>query len=108
VECPALGSEELHIFRVSIAQLLPKIRVPHWLVIKAPPYSSLSDRRPISYLTLPNAGERFQSPFPSPGFLPLGEPDPALSLIALTQTIPDVPDQAPASYHVSVTSYAVI
>jgi hypothetical protein len=108
VECPALGSEELHIFRVSIAQLLPKIRVPHWLVIKAPPYSSLSDRRPISYLTLPNAGERFQSPFPSPGFLHLGQTDPALGVIALTRTILDIPYQAPASYHVSVMYYVVI
>jgi hypothetical protein len=95
----------------------PYVHAPHWTAPAKDQYSwSVKDQGPLpkqpewqkSATWLQDESERFQSPFPSPGFLPLGEPDPALSLIALTQTIPDVPDQAPASYHVSVTSYAVI
>jgi hypothetical protein len=43
-----------------------------------------------------------------PGVLPLGEPGPVSGLMAFIRTVPDAPDQAPASYHVSETSHAVI
>jgi hypothetical protein len=87
-------------------QLLPKISIPDRLRIKAPSLNNLNDRNQQPDCKMKVKDSNHHSPVQEEA--PLGEPDPALSLIALTQTIPGVPDQAPASYHVSVTSYAVI
>jgi hypothetical protein len=99
----------LHISALLIGQRLhPQISVPDWLMVQAPPYSSLSDRRPVGSLTAEHKWQVPLTDLPSPGFLPLIRPGQALGLIAFSRTSPDVPEQTPASYHISVTSYAVI